>query len=123
MLSQSAPVKRAQPLHARIRYCGMAVLIVGLVSAALIYIFASGDGNPDPTAEITNARTYEYNVERLGGMAAVYMDRFNRWLAGLWHGKALAGTMAVLAIAIALLCFWVAHLVFVRTPKTKPDAN
>jgi hypothetical protein len=55
-------------------------------------------------------------------MAAVYAARFNRWLAGLWHGRPLAYTVAVLAVAIALLCFLVARMVFVRLPS-EPDKD
>ena len=35
---------------------------------------------------------------------------FDQWLASLWHGKALAYTLAVLAAGIAAVCFLVAHL-------------
>jgi hypothetical protein len=97
-------------LQARIRYAGMAVLAGGLIGAALIYSFAADDGGTDPAAEIASGKIYEYNIERIGGKAAVYAARFNRWLAGLWHGKPLAFTVAALAVTIALLCFWVAHL-------------
>lgn len=118
---QSARPKRSLPLHARIRYCGTAILLVGLVSAALIYIFAADD-NTDRAAEIESARVYEYNIERIGGMAAVYAARLNRWLAGLWHGKPLAYTVAVLSVAIGLLCFAVARMIFVRLPS-EPDRH
>ena len=114
---QDAPEKQRLPLHVRIRYSGMAILLVGLVSAALIYILAPDDNGPNAAAEIESGRLYEYNIERIGGMAAVYAARLNRWLAGLWHGKPLAYTVAVLAVAIALLCFAVARMVFVRLPS------
>lgn len=110
------------PLHVRIRYCGVAILLVGLVSAALIYLLASDDSSASRAAEIESGRLYEYNLERIGGMAAVYAARLNRWLAGLWHGRPLAYTVAVLAVALALLCFGVAHMVFVRTPAA-PDRD
>ena len=109
-------MKHWQPLHIRIKYCGVGILLVGLAGAALIYIFAPDDSGSDPANEIARGRVYEYNIERIGGMAAVYAARFNRWSAGLWHGKPLAYTVAVLAVAIALACFWVARMVFVRMP-------
>lgn len=104
------------PFYVRLVYCGVAILLVGLVSAALIYLFASDDSSAARAAEIESGRLYEYNLERIGGMAAVYAARLNRWLAGLWHGRPLAYTVAVLAMALALLCFGVARMVFVRTP-------
>jgi hypothetical protein len=105
------------PLHVRISYCGVAILLAGLVAAALIYLLAADDSGSDPAAAIESGRVYEYNIERIGGMAAVYAARLNRWLAGLWHGRPLAYTVAVLAVAIALLCFGVARMVFVRLPS------
>ena len=87
----------------RISYYGVAILLAGLVAAALIYILAADDRGSDPAAGIESGRVYEYNIERIGGKAAVYAARFNRWLAGLWHGRPLAYTVAVLAVAIALL--------------------
>jgi hypothetical protein len=111
------PAKQGLPLQVRIHHCGVAILLVGLIVAALIYAFAADEGGRDPAAEIASGRVYEYNIERIGGMAAVYAARFNRWLAGLWHGRPLAYTVAVLTVAIALGCFWVAHLV------STPSAN
>jgi hypothetical protein len=114
---------RRQPLHARIQYTGAVMLVIGLASAALIYILAPDDGGTDAAGAIASGRAYEYNIERIGGMAAVYAARFNRWLAGLWHGKPLAYTVAALAIAVALLCFLVAHMIFVRLPIEPDDRH
>jgi hypothetical protein len=46
----------------------------------------------------------------MGGKFAAYLDEFDRWFDSLWHGKALAYTIAVLAIAGALPCFCIAQL-------------
>ena len=114
---QSPRPRQSLPLHVRIRYCGVAILLVGLLSAALIYLYAADNSSSDRAAEIESGRLYEYNVERIGGMAAVYAARLNRWLAGLWHGRPLAYTVAVLTVALALLCFAVARMIFVRLPR------
>jgi hypothetical protein len=98
----------------RIRYGGFIVLLLGLIAAAEVYLTA-GAPAPDPTAEITSAPGYEYNLERIGGKAAVYTDRFNRWFTSLWHGQRLAATLAVLAVLIALACFKVAQMVEERS--------
>jgi hypothetical protein len=119
---RALPTQR-EPLHVRIFYGGVAVLLLGLVSAAVIYIVAPDDGGADPAAQIASGRIYEYNIERIGGMAAVYAARFNRWLAGLWHGRSLAYTVAVLSVAIALVCFVVARMVFVRLPIESGDRH
>src|SRR5271166_3281272 len=114
---QRAPAKQPRPLHVRLNYCGAIILLVGLVAAALIYATTADDRASDPSEAIESARIYEYNLQRIGGMAAVYAARFNRWLAGLWHGRPLAYTVAVLAVAISLACFGLARMVFVRLPS------
>ena len=118
---QRASARRPKPLHARIVYCGVTIMVAGLLAAALIYATTPDDRAPDPGAEMASSRVYEYNVERIGGMAAVYAARFNRWLAALWHGRPLAYTIAALAVAIGLVCFWLAHMVYVRLPSAGRD--
>jgi len=119
---QYAPAEQRRPLHAVIYYWGVAILLVGLVGAALIYVFAVDDRGTDPADEIASGKMYEHNIELMGGKFAVYAARFNHWLAGLWHGKPLAYTVAVLAVAIALVCFWVARLMSVPLPG-EPDQD
>ncbi len=112
---QHAPA-RQQPLHVVVHYWGVAILVVGLLGAALIYVFAADDGGTDSAAEIAKGKMYEHNIALMGGKFAVYSVRFNQWLAGLWHGRPLAYTVAVLAVAVALVCFWVARLMAVPVP-------
>jgi hypothetical protein len=113
---QYAPTKQ-QPLYPVIYHWGVAVLLVGLIGAALIYILAADDGGVDPADEIASGRMYEHNLELMGGKFAVYVARFNQWFAGLWHGRPLAYTVAVLAVAIASVCFWVGRLMSVPSPR------
>jgi hypothetical protein len=95
-------------------YSAAAVLIVGFLTAALVYFLATDDADVDAAAEIANARMYQHNLEVIGGKFAVYLDEFNRWFASLWHGRALAYTIAVLAIAIAVVCIRVGDLISSR---------
>ena len=111
------PTEQPRPLHAVVYYWGVAILLVGLVGAALIYVFAADDGDTDRASEIASGRMYKHNLELMGGKFAVYADQFNQWFAGLWHGRPLAYTVAVLAVAIALVCFWVARLMSVPVPS------
>ena len=74
----------------------------------------------DPADEIASGRMYEHNLELMGGKFAVYVARFNQWFADLWHGRPLAYTVAVLAVAIASVCIGVARLMSVPSPS-KPD--
>jgi hypothetical protein len=59
-------------------------------------------------------------LELYGGKAALVADDFSRWFAGLWHGKSLAFTVAVISIFISLVFFFAAN----RLPsRLKSDAH
>ncbi|MDB5815954.1 MAG: hypothetical protein JWN23_3071 [Rhodocyclales bacterium] len=91
-------------MQKRIFYSGVVILFAGLLGAVLIYALSTDA----ETVEIANRQAYEFQIERIGGKATVYLVRLNEWLISLWHGKQLGITVGVLAIVIALLCFWVA---------------
>ena len=101
-----------QPLarYEVIRYWGAAILVIGLFAAALIYAFASEDRDIEVAAEIAGGRMYQHNLELMGGKLGVFLADVDDWFASLWHGKRLAGTIAVLAIVTGAGCFWVASL-------------
>ena len=93
------------PLHERIFYAGVVILVAGLIGAALIYWLTADSAVKKTEIEYANPRAYEFQIERLGGKATVYVVRFNEWFTGLWQGRQLAFTVAVLALVIALICF------------------
>ena len=81
----------------------VAVAVVGLLAAALIYSRASED-DADPNVQVVivdgktyriplaSTRAYQGDLQRFGGNAAVLFDDIERWFAGLWHGRSLAVT-------------------------------
>jgi hypothetical protein len=94
------------------------VLVVGLSSAAAIYLVA--DDEPESTSYVivgdaaypvdpTRTKTYVRQLERLGGKAAVLFDDFNRWFGARWQGKALGITIGWLSMFVALLLFAIAR--------------
>jgi uncharacterized membrane protein len=114
-----AEIARSARLHARIRLVGLTLLAGGLLASALIYVFAGTE--PDAASALANARLSEFNTARLGGMTTVYVARFNRWLATLWHGQSLAYTVATLSVVGALLCFWAADWIADPLPGEPPS--
>ena len=95
------------------------ILLVGLGSAASVYIIAEGaaaaavgyefiDGKAYPISPESSKR-YIHDLELYGGKAAVVADKFNRWFDGLWHGTSLAYTIASLTILISYGFFFVAR--------------
>ena len=94
-------------------------MLVGLGSAVLIYQSAGDDSDNVLGYEIIggsaypirpeDSRTYRRDLELYGGKAAVIADDFSRWFVGLWHGKSLAFTVAVISIFISLGFFFAAN--------------
>jgi hypothetical protein len=87
------------------------IMLVGLGSAILIYQTArdgsndflgyeNGSGETYPVMP-EDSKAYTRNLEVYGGKANVLATGLRRWFVGLWHGKALAFTVAALSILIS----------------------
>lgn len=77
-----------------------AILLVGSVSALTIYLTAAAIP-ADPFAEFEKSKKFAYELERMGGKAALAANDINKWFAGLWQGETLAYTVAVITVFIA----------------------
>lgn len=77
-----------------------AIQLVGFGTAVAIYLTA-GEAPVDPFAEFENSKKFAYELERMGGKAALAANGLNKWFAGLWQGETLAYTVAVITIIIA----------------------
>jgi hypothetical protein len=86
---------------ARLRALSLAVLVAGLLSAAVIYWHAVqaapdlSDYNPE------NSKQFLRQMELYGGKANVLAYDLREWWKGLWHGRSLAATVAVLTVLLA----------------------
>ena len=80
-----------------------AIVIVGLASAAVIFIRASG-GTPEGLLELSadTSKKYLRDLEMYGGTANVLAVEFSAWFGSLWHGRRLAYTVATLSLVGAL---------------------
>ena len=78
----------------------MAIILVGFGSAVAIYL-AAAEVPVDPFAEFEKSKKFAYELERMGGKAALVANDFNKWFAGLWHGESLSYTIAAITILIA----------------------
>jgi hypothetical protein len=93
------------------------VLIVGLLSAGLVYYFAADGGNHGLGYEMVGggayaageSKAYLRDMEMYGGTSGRLIGGLNQWLASLWHGKRLAYVLAISAILISYACFWFAR--------------
>jgi len=88
--------------QARVRAGTRAILILGIAAAVVIYLTAQ----PPPVNPLgydpLDTKKYLHDLEVYGGKANVLAAEFREWFDGLWHGKRLAFTVAVLTVIAAL---------------------
>ena len=114
-------MERDAILQARFRRIGTLILAAGLLAAAAIYTRTPPDaerggigyfieGGKSFVMTPNESKRYEYEMERIGGKANILASEIVGWFGGLWHGRRLAGTLAVLSVGGSLTCFFLAHL-------------
>lgn len=129
-MNNPTPSRRTHRIHrVRLFLIGAILLLAGLAGSAFIYRTASDEPSGVLSYEIidgtayavlaSDSKQYRHDLERFGGKAAVFADEFNRWFSSLWHGKRLAGTVAVLSILIALAFFRAAYQTPINQPPEK----
>lgn len=111
----------ASPFHLRFNIAGFLILVVGMVIAISIYVMAVDDSGTALSNEVGDTKRYGYELERIGGKAAVLAVKFNQWFESLWHGRQLASTVALLSIVVALGCFLIAHVLADDLPRADKD--
>lgn len=93
----------AGPDPHRMRRLARWTLVLGLAAAAVIYLTAHPPP-PDPLGyDPLDTKRYLRELEVVGGKGNVLGLQFRQWFAGLWQGRALAGTVAVLSGLLAAL--------------------
>lgn len=85
---------------ARVRQITRAILFAGFASAAVIYAVNARPGTGEYALE--RSKLYRHDLEVYGGRANVLADDFREWWSGLWQGRQLAFTVAVLTVLAAL---------------------
>jgi hypothetical protein len=110
--SQESPEGGKQRLtgaQVRLYVAGYLILIAGTIGSAWVYRVAVVDEMQDAlAAQARNTKDYQGQMEYIGGKANVLGSEMTSWFVGLWHGRNLAYTLAVLTLAAALLCFYIA---------------
>jgi hypothetical protein len=84
-----------------LRTISAAILIGGLAAAIVIYANA-GPAPENPLGyDPEDSKVYLRQLELYGGKANVLAVELRQWFDGLWHGRSLAFTVAVLAALLA----------------------
>jgi len=82
------------------------ILVIGLGSAIAIYVTAVPDP-PNPLGyDPMETKTYLRDLEMYGGKATVLSVQVQQWFYGLWHGRPLAFTVAILSLLLAGLVWY-----------------
>jgi hypothetical protein len=105
---REARIARAQ---SRLYLAGAAILVLG--SAYSVWIYRTAATLDARSAAIIaaarNTKTYEYQMETYGGKSNLLATEVREWFSGLWQGRHLADTVAVLTFSLTLLVFAVAY--------------
>lgn len=106
----------------RVRLVTRAILAAGFVAAIAVYI-AAGARPEDPLSDQLASKKYLHDLELYGGKANVLAPEFREWFAGLWYGKNLAGTIAVLTVVTAMVYRFFAIPLPEESAEDSEDAN
>jgi len=86
----------------RIRRVTRWILAAGLTVAAGAWVVAVARP-ADPLSEQLESKKYLHDIQMYGGTANVLAAQFREWFAGLWSGRNLAYTIAVLTVLTVLV--------------------
>lgn len=101
----------------RINRITVLLLALGLGSAAAIYLLAPRPPEDPWPDDPRGHRMYVRQLTMYGGKGNVVSAEFLDWFGGLWHGRNLAGTVAVLTVVAA------GAFRFAATPPAGPAAK
>jgi len=105
--------KRADKQH-RLNLISAAILLVGLVSALVIYLAAPAESDGMQEYDIVGghmypnvpSKVYTHNLELYGGKMLLLTNDIGHWFYGLWYGKSLAVTIVWISIITAGAIFF-----------------
>lgn len=97
-----APLSSAEEARRshRLRRLSRSVLMVGLVAAATILALAKPEA-PNPLGDEMDQKRTVRDLEKIGGSVNKLAVQYQNDFESLWHGRALAGTVAVLTLISA----------------------
>ncbi|HYX21732.1 MAG TPA: hypothetical protein VFA98_12880 [Thermoanaerobaculia bacterium] len=93
----------AAALERRLRRVTRTILAVGFGAAAVAWIVAGARPENPLGYDPLDNKKYIHDLQVYGGTANVLAAEFREWFAGLWYGRNLAYTIAVLTVLVVLV--------------------
>ena len=113
-MSSEREAPPTRPYETWMRRIAAGILVAGLAASAVVFVTAPAEVEEARSGlhviDAGNSKQYQRDLQRIGGKAAVAAAEFNEWFDTLWHGRRLAGTLAVISVAASLLCLLAARL-------------
>ena len=103
LLRFSRRIRRPPTREARIRLATRVILAAGFAAAVVIYLTARPLADNPLGYDPLQNKAYVHELELYGGKYNVIMAEFREWFDGLWRGKQLGITVAVLTLLAAYL--------------------
>jgi hypothetical protein len=108
--------------HDRPYLVAAAMLAVGLCVSVVIFLTAK----PSPATLLEfsadTSKKYARDLQLYGGTANVLATELTDWFNGLWHGRSLAFTVAVITLLVCLgYLFFAVHLPDDTSEDISPD--
>jgi hypothetical protein len=94
----------------RTRLIAGSILLIGLGVALGVYLRADSAPDDMPWELTPDSKKYMRSLQMYGGTANVMMVELMDWFGGLWHGRTLAATIAVISIIVSCAYLWLATL-------------
>jgi hypothetical protein len=88
--------------QARVRMAIRVILAAGFAAAVIAFVDARQRPENPLGYDPLQTKQYRHDLEVYGGRANVIAAEFRDWFEGLWYGRNLAYTIAVLTILLAL---------------------
>jgi hypothetical protein len=77
------------------------IVLVGLAGALAVYFTARAPGSGPLGDPLEDSKIYQRTLEVYGGTANLVASQIREGLLGLWRGRTLAYTLAVLTLVVA----------------------
>jgi hypothetical protein len=87
----------------KINQITLLLLLIGFGCALVVYRNTNAVSVDPQLDDPVATKKYLREMQMIGGQANVVASEFRGWFAGVWHGRKLAATVAVLTVSVTLI--------------------